>query len=149
MELNSLESGVPQDLPPVLLYAGDAYRRKRLSPTRNLNCLFGKIRLWRWLYDPMDELGLSALFPLESQLGIVAGVATPALADRVARLAADLTQRQLASVLIEEHQVRWGAETLRKVVAAMAEDLSPFRHQAQVTQVLAWLQITCRGIQLG
>jgi hypothetical protein len=122
------------------LYAGDAYRRKRPSPTRNLNCLFGKIRLWRWLYDPMDELGLSALFPLESQLGIVAGVATPALADRVARLAADLTQRQLLSVLLEEHQVRWGVETLRKVVAAMAEGLSPFRHQAQVTQVLAWLQ---------
>ena len=119
--LNSLESGVPHDLPPVLLYAGDAYRRKRPSPTRNLNCLFGKIRLWRWLYDPIDELGLSALFPLESQLGIVAGVATPALADRVARLAADLTQRQLLSVLLEEHQVRWGVETLRKVVAAMAE----------------------------
>jgi hypothetical protein len=138
--LNSLESDVPQDLPPRLLYAGDAYRRKRPSPTRNLNCLFGKIRLWRWLYDPMDELGLSALFPLESQLGIVAGVATPALADRVARLAADLTQRQLLSVLLEEHQVRWGAETLRKVVAAMAEGLSPFRHQAQVTQVLTWLQ---------
>jgi len=137
---NSLESGVPQDLPPVLLYTGDAYRRRRLSPTRNLNCLFGKIRLWRWLYDPIDELGLSALFPLESQLGIVAAVATPALADRVARLAADLTQRQLLSVLLEEHQVRWGVETLRKVVAAMAEGLSPFRHQAQVTQVLAWLQ---------
>jgi hypothetical protein len=138
--LNSLESGDPHDLPPVLFYEGDAYRRKRLSPTRNLNCLFGKIRLQRWLYEPIDGLGLSALFPLELQLGIVAGVATPALADRVARLAADLPQRQLLSVLVKEHQVRWGVETLRKVVAAMAEGLSPFRHQAHVTQVLAWLQ---------
>lgn len=138
--LNSLESGVPRDLPPVLLYEEDAYRRKRLSPTRNLNCLFGKIRLCRWLYDPIDDLGLSALFPLELQLGIAAGVATPALADRVARLAANLPQRQLLSVLFEEHQVRWGVETLRKVAAAMAEGLSPFRHQAHVTQVLAWLR---------
>lgn len=138
--LNSLESLEPRDLPRSLLYEHDAYRRKRRSPTRNLNCLFGKIRLWRWLYEPVDDLGLSALFPLESQLGIVASVATPALADRVARLAVDLTQRQLLDVLRQQHQVCWGAETLRKVVAAMAKGLSPFRHQAQLTQVLGWLQ---------
>jgi hypothetical protein len=138
--LNSLESREPQSLPQSLLYERDAYRRKRRSPTRNLNCLFGKIRLWRWLYEPIDDLGLSALFPLESQLGIVASVATPALGDRVARLSVDLTQRQLLDVLRQQHQVCWGAETLRKVVAAMAEGLSPFRHQAQLVQVLDWLQ---------
>jgi len=138
--LNSLESREPQDLLRSLLYEQDAYRRKRRSPTRNLNCLFGKIRLWRWLYEPIDDLGLSALFPLESQLGIVASVATAALADRVARLAVDLTQRQLLDVLRQQHQVCWGTETLRKVVAAMAKGLIPFRHQAQVTQVLGWLQ---------
>jgi len=49
-----------------------------LSPTRNLNCLFGKIRIYRWLYEPSESLGLSCLFPLELQLGKVAGVATPA-----------------------------------------------------------------------
>jgi len=138
--LNSLESREPRDLPRSLLYEHDAYRRKRRSPTRNLNCLFGPIRLWRWLYEPLGDLGLSALFPLELQLGIVASVATPALADRVARLAVDLTQRQLLDVLRQQHQVCWGAETLRKVVAAMAKGLSPFRHQAQLTQVLGWLQ---------
>lgn len=139
-KLNVLESRDPRDLPRSLLYQGDAYCRKRLSPTRNLNCLFGKIRIQRWLYEPYESLGLSCLFPLELQLGIVAGVATPALADRVARLASDLTQRQLLDVLRSQHQVHWGVETLRKTVAAMAEGLSPFRHQAQVAKLLNLLQ---------
>lgn len=139
-KLNALESPRAAELPTCLLYQRDAYRRKRLSPTRNLNCLFGKIRLQRWLYESCEELGLPSLFPLQLQLGIVAGVATPALADRVARLAADLTQRQLLEVLRSQHQVRWGAETLRKMVASMAETLSPFRHEVQVARLLQWLQ---------
>ena len=139
-KLNSLESRDPCDLPRYLLHQRDAYHRKRLSPTRNLNCLFGKIRIYRWLYEPSESLGLSCLFPLELQLGIVAGVATPALADRVALLSSDLTQRQLLDVLQSQHQVCWGTETLRKTVAAMAEGLSPFRHQAQVAKLLSLLQ---------
>ena len=139
-KLNSLDSRNSHDLPRSLLYQRDAYQRKRLSPTRNLNCLFGKIRIWRWLYEPSEGLGLSCLFPLELQLGIVAGVATPALANRVALLSADLTQRQLLEVLRSQHQVHWGAETLRKTVAAMAEGLSPFRHQAQVAKLLNLLK---------
>jgi hypothetical protein len=139
-KLNSLESHHPCELPRSLLYQRDAYHRKRRSPTRNLNCLFGKIRLWRWLYEPSEDLGLSCLFPLELQLGIVAGVATPALADRVALLSSDLTQRQLLEVLRSQHQVCWGAETLRKTAAAMSEGMNPFRHQAQVTKLLDLLQ---------
>lgn len=138
--LNSLESRQQGDQPASLLYQGDAYRCKRLSPTRNLNCLFGKICLWRWLYESTENLGLPCLFPLELQLGIVAGVATPALADRVAMLSADLTERQLLHVLRSQHQVCWGAETLNKTAKAMAEGLSPFRHQAQVAKLLDLLQ---------
>jgi len=135
-KLNSLESRNRANLPLILLHQHDAYYLKRRSPTRNLNCLFGKIRVYRWLYEPSESLGLSCLFPLELQLGIVAGVATPALADRVANLSSDMTQRQLLDVLRSQHQVCWGTETLRKTVAAMAEGLSPFRHQAQVAKLL-------------
>jgi hypothetical protein len=67
-------------------------------------------------------------------------VATPALADRVAQLAVDFSQRQVLAVLREQHHVCWGVTTLRKVTAAVAEAMSPFRHLAQVEQVLTWLQ---------
>ena len=42
--LNRLESQSRAGMPPVLFCERDAYRPKRRSPTRNLNCLFGPIR---------------------------------------------------------------------------------------------------------
>ena len=49
--LNCLEPESRADLPPTLFCERDAYRLKRLSPMRNLNCLFGPIRVSRWLYE--------------------------------------------------------------------------------------------------
>ena len=93
--LNHLEPTSRGDMLPILNWERDAYRPKRLSPTRNLNCLFGPICVSRWLYESFDGLALPALFPLERFLGIVAGTATPALADVIARLCVDFTQRQV------------------------------------------------------
>lgn len=133
---NSLE---PDERPPELFWEGCHYRPKRLSPMRNVNCLFGKIRVWRWLYEDSEGLGLPSLFPLELYLGIVKGVATAALADRVAQLAVEFSQRALLAVLEAEHRVCWGPKTLRKVTAAMAEGMSPLVHAARVERVLEWL----------
>lgn len=138
--LNQVEPDERGQLPRELFWQGDHYRLKRPSPMRNLNCLFGPIRLRRWLYEPTEGLGLSSLFPLELQLGLVGGVATPTLADRVAKLAVDLSQRQLLDVLRTEHHVCWGPKTLRKVTSAVAEAMSPFRHAAQLEQLLQWLR---------
>jgi hypothetical protein len=137
--LNHLESREREEMPPTLYWDSSAYGRKCLSPMRNLNCLFGPIRVIRWLYLPLDGLPLPALFPLEHSLGIVAGVATPALAEVVARLSVDYTQRQVLETLRERHHVRWGAETLRKVNQAVAEGISPFQHPSRVQMVLGWL----------
>ena len=105
---------------------------------RSVHCLFGPIKRFRDCYQLLEECG-RCLFPLQIQRGIVAGVATPALADRVARGAADLTQRQLLDQL-GSHRVVWGVGTLRKVTHAMAEMLSVHRQEAQVQQVLGWLK---------
>jgi len=136
--LNHLEPTDPQLLPRELFYQNDHFRRKRRSRLRNLNCLFGNIRVWRWLYEP-TESPLPSLFPLQLQLGIVADVATPALADCVARLTVDFSQRQVLEILRDQYRVCWGSETLRKVTAAVAEAMSPFQHAAAVAQLLAWL----------
>jgi hypothetical protein len=121
----------------LLHYDGEYFRRRNKSPMRNLNCLFGPIALRRFYYEPLEYCG-RGLFPLEIQLGIVTGVATGALADTVARLAADLTQRQTLDRL-RQQGVIWGTRTLRKVVAAMAEGMSEHRHRAQVETLLSWL----------
>jgi hypothetical protein len=132
-----------QEMPPLFLWDGEYYRRRSKSPLRNLNCLFGPITLRRFYYQPLERCG-RGLFPLEIQLGIVTGVATPALADMVARLAANLTQRQTLDRLGQQG-VTWGTRTLRKVVAAMADSMSEHRHQAQVQSLLGWLSIAASG----
>jgi hypothetical protein len=50
--------------------------------------------VWRRLYAPLMP-GLRAIHPLELPLAMEAGVATPALAERGGRWAADHTQRQV------------------------------------------------------
>lgn len=137
--LNRLEPRSRDELPPALYWQGDAYRPKRLSPT-NLNCLFGPIRVRRWLYEAFDDLGLPALFPLERSLGIVAAVATPGLADVVARLSVEFTQRQVLESLRQQCHVAWGVTTLRRVTKATAETIAPFQHAACVEKLLGWLK---------
>ena len=136
--VNGLEPEERLEMPGQFLWNGDYYRRRNKSPLRNLNCLFGPIKLLRYCYQPLETCG-KCLFPLEIQLGIVVGVATPALADWVSREAADLTQQQLLDQL-RSHHVIWGVGTLRKVTHAMAEMLSVHRQEAQVQQVLHWLK---------
>ena len=83
-------------LPTRLRVGLDEYRRNRRTP-RDLFCLFGPIRLWRVVYQAVEP-GTPGLFPLEQALGIVARLATPALADQVGRLMAELTQQQTQAV---------------------------------------------------
>ena len=143
--VNHLEPGdeCRREMPRLFLWDGEYYRRRRKSPLRNLNCLFGPIALRRFCCQPLETCG-RCLFPLEIQLGIVTGVATAALADAVSRMAADLTQKQTLERL-RQHGVCWGVGTLRKVAAALAETMSEHRHQAQVQRVLGWLKQAAAG----
>lgn len=136
--VNGLEPEQRCEMPRQFRWDGEYYRRRNKSPLRNLNSLFGPLVLRRYCYQPLETCG-KCLFPLEIQVGIVAGVATPALADWVARGAADLTQRQLLGQL-RLRNVIWGVRTLRKVTQTMAEILSVHRQEAQVQQVLLWLK---------
>ena len=41
-----------QEMPCLFLWDGEYYRRRKKSPLRNLNCLFGPIALRRFYYQP-------------------------------------------------------------------------------------------------
>ena len=125
-------------LPTRLRIGLDEYRRNRRTP-RDLFCLFGPIRLWRVVYQAVEP-GIAGLFPLEQALGIVGRLATPALADQVGRLMAELTQQQTQAVLRQRYGVSWSVKSLRKVTAALAESLSPLRQEAQVARLLDLLR---------
>ncbi|HSH64832.1 MAG TPA: hypothetical protein VLB84_03325, partial [Bacteroidia bacterium] len=73
---------------------------------------FGPITLWSWLYLCCEE-GEPGLHPLHVCLGIGAGVATPALLERVARVAVDHTQAEVRAWLRREHGLAWSNKRLR------------------------------------
>jgi hypothetical protein len=134
---NHLEPDNRQQLPARLDHDGERYRCRDRSPN-NIATLFGTFQLRRYLYEDLEP-GNPCLFPLEKQLGIVAGAATPALAERAAWCLAQGPQGGTLAVLARDHEVRWSKDTLRQVTAAVAEGLEQQRLEAQVDKVLQWL----------
>lgn len=135
---NQLEANDPQ-VPAQLCWEGEGYRRRAKSPNRCLDSLFGRIRLQRYRYEPLQP-GERSLFPLEMRLGIEAERATPALAERVGQWAAQATQQQVLAVLRREHAVCWSVKTLRKVTQSVSAGMAAFREAAQVAKVVDLLQ---------
>lgn len=136
---NHIEPDDPLLMPGHLRFDGDWYRRRAKTPNRAVATLFGTITLWRYLYQPIHGLE-RAIFPLEIRLGLVAGHATPALAERVAHAATESTQETVRADLKRDRAVAWSVATLRNVIAATWEGMAPHLHDAQVAQVLAWLK---------
>ena len=140
--LNHLEADDPRQAPAEVGFDGSIYRRRPASPRRGgIATLFGIIALGRLRYEPCDAgIGVACVFPLEQQLGIVAGKATPALAGRVGVWTAQHTQGTVQQLLAEEHRVAWSVTTLRQVAAALSRGVEPLTLAAQVAYLLELLK---------
>jgi hypothetical protein len=141
---NHIEPESPQDAPKYLERDRQDYSRKNhKSPTRGgIATLFGTIDLRRCLYEPLQrarEDDLPSFAPLELCLGLVANNATPALAERVGRLATQQTQQELLDVLQREHHVHWSVTVLRQVTAAVSAGIAPYLRDVQQQALLEWL----------
>jgi hypothetical protein len=137
--LNHLEPHDRKDLPAQLESHGIWYRRRSKTPNRSVATLFGTITLWRTLYQDVHGVEPS-IFPLEIRLGLEAGRATPALAERAARAAVALPQDAVLAVLRDDHGVRWSVSTLRAVIAVVAAGMGNHRDDAQADRLLGWLE---------
>jgi hypothetical protein len=134
---NHLEPDDRQQLPARLDFEGERYRCRDRSPN-NIATLFGTVKLCRYLYEDLEP-GNPCLFPLERQLGIVAGAATPALAERASWWFAQYPQGGTLAILKRDHDIRWSKDTLRQVTAVVACGLEQQRPTVQVQKVLDWL----------
>lgn len=144
---NRLEAEKVEEAPALAGLEGELYRRRTCSRRRHgVATLFGVVPLYRIGYESVEP-GLPSIFPVEMRLGLTAGRATPALMERVGPWSAQYTQKTVLQWLQQDHDVRWSAETLRKVTATLSAALAPLRHEAQVKQVLSWLKpaSTSRG----
>lgn len=137
---NESEPEQREQLPPQILVDGVYYQRgDRKTPNRNVATLFGVITLWRYPYRPIEEK-VVGIFPLELGLGLEAGRATPALADRVALHAAQCTQQTTLETLDRDHGVKMSTHLLRNVTASASQGMSEHRHPAQVAKLLRLLK---------
>lgn len=141
---NHIEPSNPQDAPKhTQRDRQDFARKNQKSPTRGgIATLFGIIDLQRCLYEPLQEARDDArrsFSPLEVCLGIAANNATPALAERVGRLASGHTQQELLDVLQREHHVSWSVKVLRCVTAAVSAGIAPYLRDVQRRALLRWL----------
>jgi hypothetical protein len=137
--LNHLEPHHGHDMPKEMCFQGVWYRRRFKSPNRTIATLFGTITVWRMLYQPVHGVERS-IVPLEIRLGLEAGLATPALAERVALASAGGTQSAVLASLKRDHGVSFSVASLRKVLAGIVEGMEPHRQNAQVAQVLKLLE---------
>lgn len=135
---NHLESSVPEHNPRRIVCEGTVYRRRQRHPN-TVATLFGSITINRFLYEPLER-GERSIHPLEMRLGIEAGCATPALAERVGWWSAQQPQRVVRALLRRDHNVSWSHSTLRKVTASLSAGMASFRQEAQVEKVVQWLQ---------
>lgn len=136
--LTHLEPENDHEAPSRVQFEGRLYRRRRQHP-RLVATLFGPVTLWRRLYEPLERGG-SSIHPLELRLGIEAGFAMPALAERVGYWATDHTQDQVLEMLEKDHGVNWSHTSLRKLLGSLRAGMVPHRHNAQVDQVVSWLE---------
>ena len=137
--LNEIEPVTPEAAPRRVAFERQEYRRKLKSNRPALGTLFGSVKVERFLYEPLER-GESSIFPLEINLGVVARRATPALAERVALHASQESQEAVRSILKRDHGIEWSVPTLRNVMAEVSAGMAPHLHDAQLNQVLAWLE---------
>lgn len=136
--LNRLEPDSDQAAPSRVQFERRVYRR-RAKQRSAVATLFGPVEVWRRLYESLEH-GVRSIHPLELHGGVEAGLATPALAERVGQWAAEHTQRHMLEMLEGDHNVHWSSTSLRKVLASLSAGMSTHRHMAQVEQVVHWLE---------
>jgi hypothetical protein len=136
--LNRLEPDADTEAPSRVSFEGHLYRRRRKHP-HVVGTLFGPVTLWRRLYEPRGHHGHS-IHPLERRLGIEAGLATPALAERVGYWATDHSQHEVLEMVQRDHGVSWSCTSLRKLLGNLRAGMAPHREGAQVERVLGWIE---------
>jgi hypothetical protein len=127
--LNNLEPDVAHEMPSRMRRGTAEYSRKgrKTRHRGGVACRFGMLELSRWSYEPLSEeseSGLRSIVPLAEQLGLVAGKATPALAEIIGRLSSDRPENSVVEFLRREHAVTLAAETVCLVRDAVAQGIS-------------------------
>lgn len=137
-EANRLEADDRRDVAGTVRYRKESYRVNKKTPAR-VATRFGTIVLRSFYYLNAED-GEPGVHPLWLRLGIGAGAATPALLERVARMAVDHTQAEVRAWLLRDYGLKWSNTRLRAALAGFRQALLPFVAALQEARLLLWLQ---------
>ena len=132
--LHGLEPEADDEVPSRVEFEGRLSRRRRKHP-HAVATRFGPGTLRRRLDEPLGRRGCS-MHPLARRLGLEAGMATPALAERVGRWGTDDTQHEALELLKNAQGVEWSCPSLRTVLGRLRAGMAPHREGAQVDQLV-------------
>lgn len=135
--LNHLEPDAAEDMPRRVRRGSAEYSRKgrKTRHRGGVACRFGMLEWQRWSYEPLSEesdSGLKSMAPLVEQLGLVAGKATPALAEVIGRLSQDRSEGGVGEVLRREHHVTLASQTVCLIRDAVAQGIARHLEDEQV-----------------
>ena len=135
---NRCEPTAKDQAVPRVRYHKQTYRINKRTPAE-VATSFGPLTLWSWLYLCTED-GEPGLHPLHVSLGIGAGMATPLLAERVARVSVDHTQAEVRAWLRREHGLGWSNDRLRAALRGFRQALGSFVPALQQARLVQWLQ---------
>lgn len=118
-------------------FGDETYRRRFKSPNM-LGTLFGSIEVRRCVYECLEP-GERCIAPLELRLGVVAGLATPALAERIGRWSAEHNQQEVLALLQAEHGVCWSVKSLRQIAEAVRDGVTQPGERARQDRLIELL----------
>ena len=128
-----------EKMPGAVKFNEDSHRRlDSKTPNHRVLTSFGNISFERARYRK-GRRG-KTIFPLEIALGIENGF-TPAAANIIGKqfAASGSTQATTREMIHQRFGEKIGNEKLRKLTALLAEELQPFREDAQRCQLIDWI----------
>ena len=137
-EANRVEPKDKDQLPKRVRYRKEKYRLNQRTPAM-IATRFGAIQV-RSYYYLNEEAGEPGLHPVRLRLGLGAGSATPALVERVARMAVDHTQAEVRAWLKCEYGLTWSNTRLRAALRGFRQALVPYVLELQTERLRALLE---------
>lgn len=124
------------DRPPAFDWDEARFRPNR-KVSQTLHTRLGTIRYRRWYFQTRDAW-YHGIAPLDVRLGVVGGRFSPALAEVIGRLAAELPQQAAIEQIAERFDVRMSVDAYRRSVDEVDRVMRPQLDQQAVEQLAQW-----------
>ena len=76
---------------------------------------------------------------MDLRLGLIGDRVSPALADKLGRLAADLPQQPAIEQLAEQFNAHFSVDTYRKVIECLSYEVRYLHDKVAIEQLMQWI----------